>query len=72
MSACGGDNDYVRCDIPADAHANAYAAWREFIANPGDWDAFDRFDWLIRVFSANWGTYAMLRRVEASREKPMP
>ena len=68
MSACGGDNDYVRCDIPVLAHKSEDAAWVDFMVNPGDWAAFDRYDWLARVFFTKWETYAMNRRVEASRE----
>jgi len=62
------DNDFVKCDIPVMAHMSASSAWDDFIADPGDWERFDRFDWFVRVFAAKWGAYAMHRRIEASCE----
>ena len=68
MSACGGDNDFVLCDVPVDSIEAAFVAWFDFKSNPGSWDAFERFDWSMRVAAIKCETYAMNRRIEASRE----
>jgi hypothetical protein len=66
------DNDFVRCDIPVEHVELAFVAWMDFKANPASWDAFERFEWAMKVASIKFDTYASNRRIEASREKPLP
>ena len=47
------------------------AAIADFMESPESEAKFSGLDWLLRVVAAQWGEYALTRRVEASK-KAMP
>ena len=71
MSACEYDQ-FIKCYLPVAKIKQLLVAWREFEARPWDWDAFERLEWAMHTAYASFCTYATDRRVEASREKPLP
>lgn len=44
------------------------SAYADFKRHPDDWTKFDAFDWLMRVASSKWSSYASARRVSACRD----
>ena len=62
------DDDFLRCDIPIEFIDRAFNSWMDFKASPASWDAFERFEWAMKLASIKFDTYATNRRIEASRE----